>query len=135
MLATAGSCLFGLFRVQRPPRQILVVRQKESDDSFPERRRFLKFSLPLVFYGRKGFPHTDGFPSSYFVADFLQKWISRTRRGWTIRLQWCVSVFRYHKVVSFGGVFSSADAIAGAFGGDWYPHFLHQFISVWYGAR
>jgi hypothetical protein len=26
MLATAGSCLFGLFGVQRPPRQILVVR-------------------------------------------------------------------------------------------------------------
>lgn len=29
MLATAGSCLFGLFGVQRPPRQILVVRQIE----------------------------------------------------------------------------------------------------------
>lgn len=27
MLATAGSCLFGLFRVLRPPRQILVVRK------------------------------------------------------------------------------------------------------------
>ena len=26
MLATAGSCLSGLFGVQRPPRQILVVR-------------------------------------------------------------------------------------------------------------
>jgi len=28
ILATAGSCLFGLFGVQRPPRQILVVVQK-----------------------------------------------------------------------------------------------------------
>jgi len=26
MLATAGSCLFGLFGALRPPRQILVVR-------------------------------------------------------------------------------------------------------------
>jgi len=38
----------------------------------------------------------------------------RTRRGWTIRLQWCVGVFWYHRVGSFGGVFSSADAIADA---------------------
>jgi hypothetical protein len=30
MLATAGSCLFGLFGVLRPPRQILVVHSHPS---------------------------------------------------------------------------------------------------------
>jgi len=47
---------------------------------------------------------------------------SQTMRGWIIRHQWCVSVFRYHKVVSFGGVFSSADAIAIALAGEWKTH-------------
>lgn len=52
------------------------------------------------------------------VLPFLrQRWFPcRTSRGWTIRLQWRVGVFWYHKVVFVGGVFVSADAIAIAFG-------------------
>lgn len=41
MLATAGSCLFGLFGVQRPPRQILVVLLR-----MPRMRLVRPFSPP-----------------------------------------------------------------------------------------
>jgi hypothetical protein len=53
----------------------------------------------------------------------------RTRRCWTIRLQWCVSVFRYHKVVSFGVVFSASDAIVGTFGGKQF-FFAHSIAAL-----
>jgi hypothetical protein len=49
---------------------------------------------------------------SLSVFSSVQKPRSRTSRGWTIRLLGCFGVFSSHKVVSFGGVFSSADAIA-----------------------
>jgi hypothetical protein len=38
-----------------------------------------------------------------------------TRRGWTIRLLWCVGGFWYHIVGFFVGVLSVADAIGEAF--------------------
>lgn len=77
------SYVFGVVRVfRRGAVPQLVVRQKESDHTFPERQRerLLQFPLALVFDGGDSFHYADRFPVPDFVADLLHERISRTRR-------------------------------------------------------